>query len=74
MDIIKKEGYIFCKRCKLFLCKVLCEESIAGDGPYELKLWPKKRSDGLIYDSLVDYEQDTSIYVIHNETILVIKY
>eukprot|EP01083_Nonionella_stella_P010618 30206_1 len=50
---------------KMFQCVVICGESIQGKGAYELRTWPKKASNGLIYDTLVDSKANPSIYVIH---------
>eukprot|EP00483_Globobulimina_turgida_P006830 UN06842 len=49
---------------KMFECKVLCGESVKGNGNYKLVSWPKKPS-GLMYDSLVNTIQDPSMFVLH---------
>ena len=49
---------------KMFQCKVITGESSIGYRYYELKDWPKK-SNGLIYDSLVNNISNPSIFVIH---------
>ena len=50
---------------QMFLCKVIMGESHIGKGQYKLTSWPKK-SNGLIYDSLVNNMQDPSVFVIHD--------
>merc|ERR1719229_1041256 len=59
---------------KMFLCSVLAGEWTKGTQAYELKSWPKKQSDGLLYDSLVDNVQAPSIYVIHEDVRALPKY
>eukprot|EP01083_Nonionella_stella_P070158 187568_1 len=54
-------------RCRMFLCKVLCGESVRGSNGITLQEWPKKHGDELIYDSLVDDIQDPTIFVIHDD-------
>eukprot|EP01084_Bolivina_argentea_P316247 548130_1 len=53
---------------KMFVCKVICGESAKGNKKYELSSWPKKQSDGLIYDSLVDNLSNPTIFVIHKDS------
>eukprot|EP01084_Bolivina_argentea_P247385 413878_1 len=49
---------------KIFQCKVLCGESELGQKCIKLTSWPKK-SNGVIYDTLVNNKQNPSIFVIH---------
>merc|ERR1712113_1024761 len=49
---------------QMFQCKVICGESHRGSSSYSLKSWPKK-TNGLLYDTLVDNVGNPSIYVIH---------
>eukprot|EP01084_Bolivina_argentea_P282886 484348_1 len=49
---------------KMFQCKVLAGQSAQGDRKYNLKNWPKK-SNGLIFDSLVDNIVNPEVFAIH---------
>ena len=49
---------------QMFQCEIITGESHQGSGSYKLTSWPKK-SNGLIYDSLVDNTGNPSIFVLH---------
>ena len=49
----------------IFQCKVIMGEWYKGDSKYQLTTWPKK-SNGLIYDSLVNNTNNPSVFVIHD--------
>ena len=51
---------------KMFCCKVSCGDMKVGNPDITLRTWPKK-SNGLIYDSLVDTTSNPSTYVIHDD-------
>eukprot|EP01084_Bolivina_argentea_P215278 365478_1 len=51
---------------KMLICKVICGEMSVGTSGTKLTNWPKK-SNGFIYDSLVNQMNCSSIFVIHDD-------